>query len=299
MSKSLRALAVASAMVVVLAGGLRAQEFLGEWTFRTRVEPEALSQGSEAAFWNPAGLGLTGGRGEVLVAALQSSDEVGLKGFAAAASRTLRRGTALGVGYQHFGVDDIGRSDNPDAPEQDGTATLINVAEDRLTVSAAQPLARLGWVGVQAEYDRSGIGGGASSGVAVGAGLLLRGGGRLQPQLGASVLTLTGDARWHTGVGIRLPVDGPNGFALRASYGVSGRSARTGLLEHRLSLTASWRDRLILSAGALASQTGYSSTVAPAGVAEFRVNRYALGVVHESVANGFGGVTSVHMGVRF
>ncbi len=298
MSKSLRALGVASAVVLVLAGRARAQELLGDWTFRTRVEPEALSQGASANFWNPAGLGLVSGRGEALVAALQSSEAIGLKGFAAAAAKTLRRGTALGVGYQHLGVDDIGRADNVDKPEDDGSATLINVGEDRLTVSAAQPLSHLGWAGVLAEYDRSSMGVGTNSGVAVGAGLLLRGGSRLEPMLGASAMTLSGDTRWHAGVGIRLPVDGPSGFALRASYGLGGQSARSGLLDQRLALTATWRDRLTLSGGALASRTGYSNTVVPTGVAEFRVNRYSLGVVHESLANGFGGVTSIHLGVR-
>ncbi len=298
MSKSLRALGVASGLVLLLAGAARAQELLGDWTFRTRVEPEALSQGAEAVFWNPAGLGFNPGRGDAVVAALQSSQAIGLKGFAAAAARTLKRGTAVGVGYQHFGVDDIGRADNVDRPEDDGTATLINVGEDRLTLSAAQPLAHLGWAGVMAEYDRSSMGTGTTSGVALGAGVILRGGGRLQPQLGASGMTLSGDTRWHTGVGIRLPVDGPSGFALRASYGLSGQSARPGLLDHRVALSASWRDRLLLSAGALASSTGFDNTIVPTGLAEFRVNRYSLGVVHESVANGFGGVTSVHLGVR-
>ena len=298
MSKFLRALGVASAVVLVLAGGARAQELLGDWTFRTRVEPDALSQGAGAVFWNPAGLGMVAGRGEALVAALQSSEAVGLKGFAAAAARTFRRGTTLGLGYQHLGVDDIGRGDDPDKPEDDGTATLINVGEDRLTVSAAQPLSHLGWVGALVEYDRSSMGVGTNSGVAVGAGMLLRGGGRLQPLLGASAMTLSGDTRWRAGVGIRLPVDGPSGFMLRASYGLSGESARSGLLDHRLSLTATWRDRITLSGGALASRTGYSNTIVPTGVAEFRVNRYSLGVVHESVANGFGGVTSVHLGLR-
>lgn len=298
MSKSLRILGVAFATVLALATGARAQELLGEWTIRARVEPEALLQDAEAVFWNPAGLGPTSSRGEALAAALQSSDALGLKGFAGAASRTLHRGTAVGVGYQHLGVDDIGRADNPDKPEDDGTATLINVAEDRFTLGAAQPLARLGWAGVQVQYDRSSSGLNTTSGVAVGAGLLLRWSGRLAPTVGASAITLSGDTRWRTGIGIRLPVDGPSGFGLRASYGLSGESARSGLLDHRISLTATWRDRLTLSAGALASRSSFDSSIVPTGLAEFRVNRYSLGVVHESVANGFGGVTSVHLGVR-
>ena len=142
MSKSLRALGTALLLGLSTAGAARAQQLL-DWTMRTRADPEALAAGAEAVFWNPAGIGLLTGRGEALVAALQSSEDVGLKGLAAAGGWRLARGTAVALGYQHFCIDDIGLTGAE--PPDTGGANLMSVSDDRLTLGAAQPVGRRAW----------------------------------------------------------------------------------------------------------------------------------------------------------
>lgn len=300
MSKSLRALAATLLLGLAGTGTARAQELV-DWTVRTRAEPEALSTGTEAVFWNPAGIGMLAGRGErgeALVAALQSSDALGLKGFAAAgAFRLPRGGTAIGVGYQHFGIDNIEHT-GVEPPDQ-GTADLIGVGEDRMTLGAAQPLGSKGYVGGLVEYDRSDSGAQIKTGFTFGAGVLLRGGGRLQPELGATGVALSGSTRWRAGVGAMLPLSAALPASVRASYGITGQSDRPGRPAHRLALTGDWHQRVILSLAGMAEKSDGTTAYTPEALAEFHVGRYLLGVVYDALPNGFGAATSVHLGMRF
>lgn len=296
MSKSLRALGAMLLLGLGAAGNARAQQFL-DWTIRTRAEPEALSRGAEAVFWNPAGLGLLAGRGEGLMAALQSSDDVGLKGLAAAGALHLARGTAMAVGYQHFGIDDIGRTGV--TPPDSGGADLMSVGEDRLTLGAAQPLGRRAWVGGLVEYDRSNSGVGITDGFTFGAGALLTGSGRLEPQVGVAAVALSGSTRWRAGVRATVPLPAAVPAAVRVSYGIVGQSDRSGRPEQRLAVTGDWHERLTLSLAEVAEKSDGSTAYTTEAMAEFRVGRYVLGVVRESLANDFGSALSVHLGVRF
>jgi hypothetical protein len=297
MSKSLRAIGATLAVVLAAAGAARAQELLGTWTLRTGVEAEALAGGAASVFWNPAGLGLAPQRGEVLAVALQSSRDLGLKGMAGAAALHLRRGTAVGLGYQHLGIDDIEQTTT--APESDGTANLIGVGEDRVALGASQPLGELGWAGALVEYDRSNSGVAVTNAAVFGAGLLLRWQGRVQPELGGSAVLVTGGTHWRLGAGLGLPDTRTRPLALRASYGLSGQSDRSGVYDQRLALSAGWRQVAVVSGAFVVSRSAGQTTVTPDVMGGFRVGRYGLGVVHESAANDFGGATSVHLSVRF
>ncbi len=296
MSKSLRVLGTALALALAAAGPARGQELFPEWTVRTRVAPEALARGAEAVFWNPAGVARLEARSEVLVVLLQSSQELGLKGFAGAGAIRLPRGGAMAVGYQHFGVDDIQRTD---ATPQSGTPDLINVADDRFTVAAAQPLGRHARVGALAEYDRSDSGVSISDGVGFGVGALASWTGALAPELGAAVLDIDGATRWRAGVGAGFPGLTRLPVGLRAGYGIAGAADGASTVQHRVSLTADWRSRVRLSVAGVASHTAAETSITPEGMAEFQVGRYVLGVVHERVANDFGGATSAHLAIRF
>ncbi len=297
MSKSLRALGATLLLGLAAAGGARGQELV-DWTVRTRAEPEALATGTEAVFWNPAGIGALSGRGEAVVAALQSSDDLGLKGFAASGAwRLPRGGTAVALGYQHFGIDNIERTGVE--PPDGGTADLMGVGEDRLTLGAAQPFGRHGSVGGLVEYDRSDSGAGIQTGFTFGAGVLLRGGGRFQPELGAAGIALSGSTRWRTGVGALLPLSASVPATVRVSYGITGQSDRPGRPAQRLALTGDWREHVILSVAGLAEKSDGSVAYTPEALAEFHVGRYLLGVVYDALPNGFGAATSVHLGMRF
>lgn len=300
MSKSLRALGATLLLGLAGAGGVRGQELV-DWTVRTRVEPEAISTGTEAVFWNPAGIGILAGRterGEALVAAQQSSDDLGLKGFAASgAYRLPQRGTAVALGYQHFGIDNIERTGVE--PPDGGTSDLIGVGEDRLTLGVAQPFGRLGYVGGLVEYDRSDSGAGVETGFTFGAGVLLRGGGRLQPELGAAGIALSGSTRWRTGVGALLPLSAALPATVRLSYGITGQSDRPGRPAQRLAVTGDWREHVILSLAGVAEKSDGSQAYTPEALAEFHVGRYLLGVVYDALPNGFGAATSVHLGMSF
>ncbi len=296
MSKSLRALGASLALALGAVGPARGQELFPEWTVRTRVAPEALARGAEAVFWNPAGVARAEARSEVLVVLLQSSQDLGLKGFAGAGELRLPRGAALAVGYQHFGVDDIQRTDET---PQSGTPDLINVADDRFTLAAAQPVGPHARVGAMAEYDRSDSGVSISDGIGFGVGGLLSWAGALAPEVGATVLDIDGATRWRAGVGSALPGLSRLPVGLRAGYGIGGAADGASTVQHRLSLSADWRSRVRLSVAGVASHTAAETSITPEGMAEFQVGRYVLGVVHERVANGFGGATSAHLAIRF
>ncbi len=297
MSKSLRALVASLALVLATPWGAAGQQLL-DWTVRVRVEPEALSHGAEAAFWNPAGLGLAPARGEALAVVLQTASDLGLKALAAGGALRLHGGTAVGAGYQHFGIDDIERTTT--APPE-GAADLMSVGEDRLTLGAAQPLGggRRAWVGAQVEYDRASSGLGTTDGFAFGAGALVRGGGALVPELGVSAVALTGSTRWRVGAGAAVPGTSRLPVALHAAYGLTGQSDRAGQPAQRLALTGSWRDEVVASVAGMAEKSDGTTAYTAAWLGELRLGRYLLGVVHESLANDFGGATSVHLGVRF
>ena len=296
MSKSLRVLGASLALALLATGSARGQELFPEWTMRTRVAPEALARGAEAVYWNPAGVGALEGRSELVVILLESSQDLGLKGFAGAGALRLPRGGGVAVGYQHFGVDDIQRTE--DTP-QNGTPDLINVADDRFTVAASQPLGRRARVGAMAEYDRSDSGVSISDGVGFGAGALVNLDGALAPELGGSVFNLSGSTRWRAGLGSALPGLTRSPVGLRVAYGISGASDGSVEVQHRLSLTADWRRRIQVSVAGVESKTAAETSISPELMGAFRVGRYALGVVHERVANGFGGATSAHLVIRF
>lgn len=296
MSKSLRALAALLALASAPPCAARAQQLL-DWTVRARVEPEALARGAEAIFWNPAGLGLAPGRGEALGTALETEQDLGLKALGVAGAVRLRRGTAVGLGYQHFGIDDIEHTTT--APPDAGAADLMAVGEDRLSLGAAQPLGRSAWVGALVEYDRSNSGVSTADAVAFGAGALVRFPVALQPELAASGMALSGSTRWRAAAGAAVPGTSVLPVNLRVSYGLSGQTDRSGDFAQRVALTGSWRDRVVVSVAGVAEKSDGETVLTPSVLGELRLGRYLLGLVRESLANDFGGATSVHLGVRF
>lgn len=296
MSKSLRALAAALGLALAAAGQARAQQLL-DWTVREGVEPEALTRGASAVFWNPAGLKQLSRRGEALGVALNSSNDLGLKGVAAAGGVQLSGGTAVAAGYQHFGIDDIERTG--ESPPQDSVSDPITVGEDRLAVGASQPVGRYASVGALVEYERSNAGGLVESGFAFGAGVQVQGSGSLAPTVGIAGTALSGSTRWRAGAGAEVPGTSRLPVPLRLAYGLSGDSDHPSRLAHRLAVTGNFREILVVSLAGIADRNDGGTAWTGAGMAEFRLGRYLIGVVHETLANDFGGATSVHLGVRF
>lgn len=293
MNVSSRALRCALLLLVGTASGASAQRIF-DWTVRTSATAEALEPGASAVFWNPAAVGLMTGRGEGIVLRLEGSG-VGLDGIAAAGAARLNRGTAVALGYQHLGVDDVERTTTSPMPEGDDA---LSVSEDRFTLAAAQPVSDHVWAGALVEYARANVGE-VEDGVGFGGGVALRIPSGLAPELGGSAFVMEGETRWNAGAEATLPGTGSLPVVLRGSYGISGVSSGVSSPVHRLVLAAGWRDMVRIGAGVLAQPDGSSTAWQPTGNAELHLGRYLLGVVSESLANDFGSAYSFHFSVRF
>jgi hypothetical protein len=113
-----------------------------------------------------------------------------------------------------------------------------------------------------------------------------------QPAVGGSILARDGGVRWSGGVDFALPAITDIGS--RVGYGIRGGDGMPGL-EHRVGLTATWRQMLTASIGAMSAAAGEGRSWEATLGASLRVNRYELGILRESLSNDFGAAYSFRL----
>ena len=280
---------------VTLTGTAAGQRVFDDWPVRTGAGPDALLRGVEAVYWNPAAIGTHSHRWEGFIADQRTPDVIGVGGFAVAGAWRLDARTTIAAGYQHFGIDDIGETSESPLPD-DGISPTFSIAEDQLHFGAAHALSDALRAGAGFRYDRSNESGFHESTTSLVAGFVyapMAGSlERFEPAAGATLFARSGGVRWSGGVDFALPAL-PN-VASRLGYGVRGGDGMPGL-EHRVGVTATWRELLTASLGAMSADAGEGRSWEATLGASLRVNRYELGVLRESLSNDFGAAYSFRL----
>ncbi|MGQ0814956.1 MAG: hypothetical protein ACT4O1_10885 [Gemmatimonadota bacterium] len=258
-----------------------------DWPLRTSAGPEAVTRGAEAAFWNPAGITSGGGRGEVIIADQRAPDEIGIGGFAAAASWRLDARTTVAAGYQHVGIDDIGATST--SPLPDAAEPTFSVGEDQIAIGVSHLLGAALTAGGAVRHDRSNESGINETTTSLGAGFLFAPALPFRPTVGVSLLTQSGGVRYNGG--IELASSLAEAVELRAGYGVRG-GENTVATEHRIGATVNWRRLVTVTGGIASADAGAERSYEPLVGASLRVSRYEFGVLRETLANDFGAAYS-------
>ena len=280
---------------VTLTGTATAQRVFDDWPVRTGAGPDALLRGVEAVYWNPAAVTTETYRGQVFIADQRTPDVIGVGGFAAAGAWRLDARTTIAAGYQHYGIDDIGETSESPLPDE-GVSPTFSIAEDQLHFGAAHILSPALQAGAGFRYDRSNESGIQENTTSLVAGFVftppIAALARFAPSAGATLLARAGGVRWSGGVDFALPRL-PD-LAARVGYGVRGGDGMPGL-EHRAGVTATWKQMLTASAGAMSASGGEGRTWEATFGASLRVNRYELGILRESLSNDFGAAYSFRL----
>ncbi len=288
--------------VIVLSGlswssNVSAQRIFDEWPVRTSAGPDVLLRGVEAVYWNPAAITTHTYRGEAFLADQRTPDIIGVGGLAAAGAWRLDARTTIAAGYQHFGIDDIGETSDSPLPDPSGAPTF-SIAEDQLHFGAAHALSGVLSAGAGFRYDRSNESGFNESTTSLIAGFVYSPKhaalSRFEPAAAASLIAGGDGVRWSGGLDFAFPAVAD--LTTRAGYGVRGGEGMPGP-EHRLGLTATWRQMLTASLGAMSGSAGEGREWEATLGASLRVNRYELGVLRESLANEFGAAYSFRLRV--
>lgn len=278
------------------ASGQRTAPRVVDWPVRNAALPAALLTGSAAVFWNPAGAGVLEGRAEASLLDIVGPDGIEVDVLALSAVTRLGERGAAGIGWAHFGVDDIPVTTTSPIPEP-GSGT-IDVSEQELSLVGAYELGGGVHVGGAARYARAELGdrseghGGATGGVRWDPGL------PGAPVAAASVLRQGGATRWLAGVGASLPAPDGRPWTLRGGYGVSGGEGSGGRA-HTVSLMGGWRDRARVTVALAAEPDGAGRDWLPLLGADLRLGRYVLGVVREELPNDFGATYSYRLDITF
>lgn len=281
--------------VNALAADASAQRVFDEWPVRTNAGPDALLRGAEAVYWNPAAISTRAVRGEVLINDQRTPDAVGVGGFAAAAAWRLDARTTVAAGYQHVAIDDIGETSESPLPDE-GVSPTFSIGEDQVFLGVAHQAAAGLSAGAGVRYDRSNELGYNQSTTSLTAGVLFVPGFSLftawSPAVGAAVLARRDGVRWSGGVDFAFP--SVSGIAGRFGYGARGGEGLPGI-EHRLGVTGTWRDLVVVTLGAMNGTGGGARVWEPTFGASLRVSRYELGVIRESLSNDFGAAYSFRL----
>lgn len=273
-------------MLVALATTAPAQRIL-DWPLRTTAGPEAVTRGVEAAFWNPAGISSRHGRGEVLIADQRAPAEIGIGGFAAAATWRLDARTNVAAGYQHVSIDDIGETTS--SPLPDNGAGTFSIAEDQIAIGVSHILGRAVSAGAGVRFDRSNETGFDESTTSLTAGFLVMPALPLRPTLGMSFQTQPNGVRYAGALEIATQVQ--PAVELRAGYGLRGGENMIAV-EHKVGATLDWKKLVSLTGGVATASAGSDRTYEPVLGASLRVSRYELGVIREALSNDFGAAYS-------
>jgi hypothetical protein len=265
-------------------------QLMDDWLVRTSASPDALSRGATAVFRNPALLSPEG-RGEALLMEMRGPDISGISGIAGAASYRLDSKTSIGIGYQHIGVDGVELT--LDAPDE---GTELVIGQDLLAGGAAHTRGAL-TVGAGAQYLHSSEQFNQPSLLRLGAGFTYAPPFRVPFMVAASGQSQESHTIWTAGAGVmpRLPFED---WAVSAMYGASGSDVRVGV-SHRVTAEAVWRKLVAVQGGVVSEPENSGRVMTAIGSIGLKVNRYELGVVRESLANGFGAVHTFRIGMVF
>lgn len=270
-------------LTVMCAARAHAQRIL-DWPLRTSAEPEAVSRGVEALYWNPAALTTGPRRGEVMIADQRTPDAIGLSGFGVAAAWRLDNRTTVGAAYQQVSIDDIGQTST--SPATDPGAPSFAITEDLFAGAVSHVLSPGIRAGAVVRLNRSNETGLDSTTTSLGAGFLFTPNVALRPAIGAEVQTTGGGVRYLGAVQLGTR-QFSNGIEVSGGYGVRGGRGALAL-EHRIGMTVDWRQLVAVTGGAATTKAGSERSWEPVLGASLRVSRYELGVLREVLANDFG-----------
>ncbi len=278
-----------------LSSSALAQRVFDEWPVRSGAGPDALLRGVEAVYWNPAAISTRTYRGEAFIADQRTPDIIGVNGFAGALAWRLDARTTIAAGYQHVGIDDIGETSESPLPDA-GVAPTFSIGEDQIHFGATHALNEGLRAGAGFRYDRSNETGINESSTSLIAGFLFSPTNALisgvTPSAGGALVAGGDGLRWSGGVDFALSQ--LQDFNTRIGYGVRGGEGLAGP-EHRVGVTAVWRQMLAASVGAMSGSAGEGRSWEATVGASLRVNRYELGVLREALANDFGAAYSFRL----
>ncbi len=277
---------------LLLPGGARAQGIF-DWPIRAALHPEAVLTGAGALFWNPGGLaGSVGTSQEIWITHVVGPPATGVRGVAAAGVLDLPWGFRGGLGYWHLGIDDIHRTTtSPDRQPGD-----IRLAEDVAVLGAANDLGNRTGGGAAIRVTRGSLGSDSRTTVEGEIGIQHLLSLPLSPQVGLSLRGLGGEPTTLAGAELSLPALASSRLPIRIGYGIQ-TDRKLNSLEHRLSLRASWVDRV--HAGIALSYLGEVDGWTPLAVLGADLGRYSLSVLREALANNFGAMHFFRAAIRF
>lgn len=283
---------VLAALIVGSTSGAAGQRLL-DLDARAGAGPDVLARGPIAVFWNPAAVARGDTRYEVLAVDVRAPESTGLGGLALAGTARLDDLTTVGLGYQHAAVAGIRRTTTSPLSDEGE----IDVSEDVFNLILARQLAESADVGVLIRYGHIAEIAGGQASVDVGAGVHVRPSQPWIAEAGAAIAVADDGANWLTGVALEPPLELPD-WRLLARYGLEG-SYRVHGLTHRIAASATWTERATVEVGWVAEPGAEGHTLTPVLGASFRLERYQVGVLRESLANGLGAIYSFRFAVQF
>lgn len=286
--------AVGALLLAATALPAAAQRVL-DLPMRTAAGADALASGAIAVFWNPGALGIPSARGEALVMDVRGPAATSVDGVGAAVVIRLDERTAIGLGYQRFGIDDIEQTTTTPLP--DNGALPIELAENSFSFAAMRAVGRVS-IGANVLYTRIADYIGGDDVVAIGTGFRWTSELPFEPVIAAGVRYEDIGADWFAGASVTRMLGADSVWRASAEYGANG-SARFRGIAHRLAALVTWRDRYSASAAIVAEPGAEGHTFKPALGLNLRITRYQLGVLREDLPNGVGAVHSFRLGVFF
>lgn len=263
---------------------------------RTSAGADALAAGAAGVFWNPGAITGFEGRAEALVVDVRGSAATGLDGLALATAYRLDERTTFAAGYQHVGLEEIGRTST--SPLRDPGTEDIDIGEHVFGAALARALGEALTFGAVVRYARTAEITGGDGVIEFGAGVLYRRTDLpLQPRIGAAVRAEDDGTNWTAGVDIAPPIT-IGEWRLLASYGAGGSPQVDGIT-HRIAAVVDWRDRVLVSAGLAGEPDGPGRSWQPLASASLRVSRFAIGVLREELPNDFGAIHSLRFSIVF
>jgi hypothetical protein len=279
----------------VVAAPLFSQRLL-DLPARTTASADALIIGASAILWNPAGVAQLAGTGEASVIDVRGPESIGIGAFAAAAAVRVARRTSIAIGFQHTGTEEIQRTGSTPLPE--GGVSSFHIGEDLWAVGGAwQPVPSIA-LGANLRYTRTAIVVRDRSVVEFAGGFHFRPTIPFAPVFAAAAITQEDGTAWMAGMELTPYGGAGHNWSWRTSWGVA-RAPLQHRISHRAAGSASWRERITLSAGMQGEPSADGMTWQPAGAISVRINRYRLGVLREELPNSFGAFHSFHFAVSF
>ena len=287
-------IAALAVCLTCMATPVRAQRMV-EWPVRTTAGAEVLTTGASAVFWNPALIAPSYARGEATIVDLNLPDATGASALAVGGAYWLDERTAVAVGYEHIGVDDIPLTD--DSPREGDANPTFSVGDDVFTAAAARLISPWLRIGAAARYVRPTETEERDAIIGLGAGAAVQASLPFAPVLAASVFSEDESTTWYAGVGASAPVRGDD-WRAGASYGLARERGAQGI-GHRAALSATWRGAATLAIGADGEDDAEGIQWTPVASLDLRISRYQLGVMRSVLPNEFGAAYAFRLGIGF